>query len=1053
MPESYANLKGYSPDEDSQFGISSTNFPITFYDRPSTMLANLLRGDVDGMTRAMLSPDTLTPTQVKNVTDMLTKGKKPSPVMKTILDVATNPLVIIGLIMSLKYPMGSSKVLLDIRKGLLPKSAAFGKLTGGMHGALMKLATVPEAFETLFGITRETEKYMTKYGSMADDIFKRASAGKAVSKWDSYLVAARLDGLHKPGHYMVKALQNEPEYIAFMGGKDVPIAANIQNAMDSRLISLSDKLKGWYKEIRGTITSNEKMMENVNKALEKKGWKAGKDIDDYWPHRGGYSKYQKTKIRAMNKDQYHKFVKKDFRDKVGREEIDRLGGMFPEENALRALEETGAIKPGFMDNVIRPIMNRWATSASVEAGKIWDDVVKLNLDEVAQRREFTNRMTEYFKRGAGKHINFLGRVGSEKTARETLDAMAMSLQDAGVKGGTAVRDELFEIGKVLSAPPEYSMNVWETTQGYLNSVAKDYAWHGTGLGNKMGTIIDTPGIFRHAPHLESYLVDGLLPHIRGYNSYAQMQKVMNDSTYKSKILNWVKSHPMVEQTLGKNHKEALVDWLSKPGTLSSQSIGGQVANWFHLSTLGLNMSATSANSMQTFITTINQVGPRGIWRGLKGYAGEPGLIQRAEKYMGLVAKGASKPEAWKQAFPEFIEEMGEWSKTTERLLSGDVAQSGLLKMFKDKGVWEKVKGAMMLPFSTAEAGNQLLSFYSGRYHHLYQNAGRVATEGAKLSAEANKVGGSLSLLTQFAGGPLGIPSGIMNMNPMWRQYMHFPMRYLAYLHGSLRMGIDPSKMDWGTIGRALAGSTAMYIAGRNMLGMDLSRGLMVGALPLPGYEKAPFYPFPFVPPVAGIMGELGRAALTGEPRQLSSVGAMMVPGGIALQRAYRSMSPKYADYENPTQEGRIPLYNRDKALVGTLSPMELTLRAVGLRPMGVTSEQGAAKWILSQRDRIRKYRREYIQALFENDTQKAEKINQEFQKVYPELGELQVKKTDITALENRREMSRIHRITRGISKSYRPIFEQVIGTATLSRLSEDIEMGGAGALENYFPNQ
>jgi hypothetical protein len=334
---------------------------------------------------------------------------------------------------------------------------------------------------------------------------------------------------------------------------------------------------------------------------------------------------------------------------------------------------------------------------------------------------------------------------------------------------------------------------------------------------------------------------------------------------------------------------------------------------------------------------------------------------------------------------------------------------------------------------------------------MFQNAAKAGTE--VLSAEANKVGGSLALLTQFAGGPLGIPSGIMNMNPMWRQYMHFPMRYLAYLHGSLRMGVDPSKMDWGTIGRALAGSTAAYVTARNMLGMDLSRGLMVGALPLPGYEKAPFYPFPFVPPAAGIIGELGKAALTGDPRQLSSIGAMMVPGGIALRRAYRSVAPKYADYENPTPDGQVPLYNQEKALVGSATPMQLTLRAMGLRPMNFSQEQGAAQWILSQRDRIRKYRREYVMALFENDNQKAEDINKEFQKAYPELGPLQVKKTDLTALENRREISRLHRISKGISSSYRPLFEQIINSASLAQMTQDIDMGNLGALENYFPIQ
>jgi ribosomal protein S20 len=117
--------------------------------------------------------------------------------------------------------------------------------------------------------------------------------------------------------------------------------------------------------------------------------------------------------------------------------------------------------------------------------------------------------------------------------------------------------------------------------------------------------------------------------------------------------------------------------------------------------------------------------------------------------------------------------------------------------------------------------------------------------------------------------------------------------------------------------------------------------------------------------------------------------------------------------------------------------------------MSASAESGAAKWLVSQRDRIRTYRRDYTMALFQNDTAKAEKINREFQKVYPELGKIQIKKSDITALENRRQISRLQRISKGISSSYRPLFEQVIGEASLGKMTEDIQMNGLGSLENY----
>jgi hypothetical protein len=225
---------------------------------------------------------------------------------------------------------------------------------------------------------------------------------------------------------------------------------------------------------------------------------------------------------------------------------------------------------------------------------------------------------------------------------------------------------------------------------------------------------------------------------------------------------------------------------------------------------------------------------------------------------------------------------------------------------------------------------------------------------------------------------------------------------------------------------------------------------MVGALPLPSFEKAPFYPFPFVSPAAGVIGGVGKALLTGDASQLGSTAAMLVPGGIPLRRAYRNLSPRFADYENKTPDGRIPLYNDEGALLESVTPMQLTLRSLGIQSSDVAAEQGAAKWLLSQRDRIREYRRNYLQALMENDARKADSVNAEFQKVYPELGPIQVKKTDIKAMENRREISRLHRVARGIPTAYRPIFENIIGEASLGQMTQDIEQSSLGLIPNYL---
>jgi hypothetical protein len=124
---------------------------------------------------------------------------------------------------------------------------------------------------------------------------------------------------------------------------------------------------------------------------------------------------------------------------------------------------------------------------------------------------------------------------------------------------------------------------------------------------------------------------------------------------------------------------------------------------------------------------------------------------------------------------------------------------------------------------------------------------------------------------------------------------------------------------------------------------------------------------------------------------------------------------------------------------------------MGLKPSSVSAEVGAAKWLLSQRDRIREYRRKYTQAVFDNDPAEAEKLNTAFQKAYPELGPIQLKKSDIRAIRDRREMSRIQRISKGFSRGYRPIFEQVLADASLGQITQRIEEPGIAGLYGQLP--
>jgi len=552
-------------------------------------------------------------------------------------------------------------------------------------------------------------------------------------------------------------------------------------------------------------------------------------------------------------------------------------------------------------------------------------------------------------------------------------------------------------------------------------------------------------------------MDDLIPHVRGLKSYQEMQRSLNFSVHKAKIYEWVKNTPFVESALGSKAKNWLMDYFGKASNLSAEGLAGSVSRGFHLSTLGANISASSKNILQNWLTTINVVGVQGMYRGLMGTCGQEGALVKMERYLKHLSKGMKSKAAFQKAFPEFVKDAGDTSQIIESLMAGDVAKEGYTSLVRARGVWEKVKRGLMFPFSTSEAFNRITGYYAGRNSHIFQNAGKLASASAevrnKILSDAGEVGQALVTMSHFPGGPLGVPKAIMNIPSPARQFMHFPMRMAGFLHGSLRMGPDPSKLDWGTIGRTLAGSTAAYLGVKNLLGVDISAGLMTGALPVPTYEGAPFYPFPLVPPMFSVAGTAAKALMTGSTKGLGGAASMLVPGGIAARRLYRNVSPRFADYGNRGPDGSIPIYNDTHALIGSLSPMQMTLRALGIRSSNVAAEQGAAKWLLAQRERVRTYRRDYLQALYENDRRKADNINKEFQRDYPELGPIQLKKSDIKAMENRREITRLHRILKGMPRAYQPLFSQVINEAGLGTMAADIEAGSLGLVsQNLLPS-
>ena len=1089
-------MPGYNPETDVDlYGIGSLEFPTTLYDRPKLMLANLVRGNVDAMTRSMLAPDTLTPHEAQTLTNKLL-GKNPNKFLKTLTDVATNPLVIAGLALGVwKFPLGNTRYLIDLGA----KSKVMGYALNGLHSALTGLrgikATVSGKTLTLYEafteITKDQTKLIDEFAGDLKGIFKnfKRKYGK-LTKDELIGVGAIADrrGMENTVRYAMRTnkagVPYNPEAYAslkaagYTGKKGESLLRGVSNTERGRqLQGLGDQVADWHKRLFNRfpqdLESRKELLGKIAARGDHMPFELGEKLEGYGlSHLVQMDKYAKRLARSsMNRMTYSQFMKDATPSITGSLKKDGMLSLAGSSD-LTALAKLGWT-PGDFNSAVNMGVQRRTGELATAIGGLWKQAVETTLPGNQTVFKFRRLFLKYFRAtGPGRRFNLVPKLGGERDASAKILHMAGELQAARVAGTPArIASEINEMSSVIANPVRYTLNAADASQRYLSGMAASFPWIGRKSGSNLYKVLKDPAVKKIIDgnnHINDRIFNNLIPYYKGFKPWQQMQRAATVGQYKEKISSWLNYHPMAL----KMEKEApgLMGIAKKffaesIGPMGAEGAGAQISQWFYLSTLGANLSPAYKNLLQNPITAMMMpgIGPQGMARGMKTlwprmmggttqvWDEAAGVFKKKTFKRGFL-KSFKEEGSFKRHFPEYYEEIGMADAMTTAMRSGDIAEEGIgvPRMIGSK--WETFKKALLMPFQTSEGFNRLLGFYAGQESHVHhlKAAGKVI--GQEAVKDSMKVGRNLVDAAHFPGGPLGVPKMIQGWWSPARQFLHFPLRYAGFLQSSFRMGGKAGKWygDWGTAGRVMAGSAATYEVGKNLMGVDLSSGLAMGALPIPQYENAPFHPMPLVSPAVGVLGSLVKAAYSGDTSHLGATAALLVPGGIAARRAYKTVAPKYADYKNRTPEGRIPVYNDSKALIGTYTPMQMFLRTIGIKPSNVAQEQGAAKWVLSQRDKIRGYRRDYLQALYGNDRAKANQIQGEFQKAYPEFGPMEVKKSDITALKNRREISRLNRIMKGLPKDYRPLFQQAVGEASLSQMTQDIEMN-PGAMDIYFP--
>jgi len=980
------------------YGIS---FPVNIYDRPMLAMSNLLlRGDVDAATRAIFTPDSLSPSEMETLTRRFA-GPRPNRLVKTILDVATNPLVIAGLVGGyLLWPAAGGATLGELYMGLrkaVPETGLLGKWVGASFSRLRHLAGPNGSMhEAIMDVSRAMTDFASKnhdlraeaYGWLGSGVGKDGAAGHRMSAW------------------MQGWAQHSGE-LKNLYGIEGPISPGLQAKMEAGIageISAAAKTKNWSRAmIEKVLGSDVAARKDLEALAKERGVKVGDIIEDYFPHEATPNEWR----RAILKN-YRKGEKVDWTEPLSGHVLRRPGRNIPDLKQLRAMEARGEVRAGLADEL---------------QGKVEADVTSF-------RGQLAEALAQVKDRpGIDKVLKEL--IEQSDVSQSYLDVAGERLYSAATGvSGESVDSALDWAAKMIRTPGTYSLDFDPVWTHYVARMAPTYAFnveraaggamtHGQKIKALMAEFEATGQIKKGGADV--YLQEQLLPMMTGAKTARQVSRASVWGNWRLARADMLET-PIAKKLIPEDTRQWMVKNLRDLHGLDIETVGHGINEYLYLSTMGANLGPPTKNVFQNPLTFINLPG-MGVGAWAKG-VGE--TFTRGMAYLAD-APGMGAQKAFEKHFGDFIEMMGPRSGIIERMF-GEQAHVGI-PATGVRGVTEKVKAVMMAPFQFSELWvNRMPAFYGARARGLAWNYTRE---------EANRIAANVVDISHFTGGPAGMPSGVMDMWAPWRQFMQFPLRIVDFMGASTRMGANPSKMDFGTISRMVAASAGAYTVGKDMLGADVSQGLLAGAMPLPQYESAPFYPFPLVPPIVQMAGNVVKGVATGNAQPIADTATLLVPGGLAAKRLAKTLGPKRADYGNRTADGRVPVYNDQGGLIGAYSPLQLGLRAIGVMPADVAAERGAATWLIKQRDQIRGYRQKWLEAQMANDPVQADRVQADFQKRYPELGRLEFRKTDINAIQQRRETARVQRVIRGFPKAYKPLFENIVTEAQLGAFTQN----------------
>lgn len=954
------------------------------FDRPGLALKNLLAGDFSGAGRALYDPGSLSPEERKTLAERWGVGGTP---LEVILEVSTNPLVIAGLLLSMKYPTPSADSLAGFRGGVeklasrMPWAKYISPVSENYLGT-----KIPGLLQTALRERTTVQKFIVEGWA---DILQ----GRVLSLDEQLKVAALMDDLGNPHHPVWGQARS------FLRKKKLdPLADALENPLPqladapADLRDIARRTQGLLNRAWDKWLADPDNQQRLRRILGRRiGFQshlsAGelKQIANYWPHTRSMTPEERlSTIREWAKE----FVGSKAQRAANRglelrqapaATADRFGKMMPDPAHLRLL--------GASDDVIAAVSWRdeAAIAHAINAGEyVGPNAAVTALDHIGRPIYYTLKYAE----GVSHYIDDLSRAVA------------------------------FSIPPVKYAGPQ-TPSIGERLRESMNNILDE----GTDAARlAVRTLEDT-----------------IIPQVAGGLSVKQSERAMMWGAAKERAVRWL-SHPAAIKALG-SQQPKLVRWLTEDPGSSYYSVGSDIASHLYRSALGLpNVVPSMLNLLQPAAT----VGPLGIEYLTAGMAD---AAKQLTKYAELrLSKGVSKWKAMEQALDtDFIAGHLELNPTSQEAVIDQMeaivkrAFPGVSKI----GRWtDKLGDRLMGLFSHTEMYNRLSTFSAMKRKGMAElsswwfpdtdqvvQLAKSASDPARRKAAA-EFANQMTRATQFGSGPLERPQGTLNMWAPWAQFTTFPLRMLG-------LAIGPMMRNPGYIGRAAAMSGALYETAQHMLGTDISRGLLFGGLPEPS-GMGPFPVLPVVPPAAQIAGGAVLSLVTGESEHIRRSLPLLVPGGIGLARMLpmapggsavgQTVKKTYARWDMQTPDGRVPVYTGDDQLRGYYTPGQVLAASLGLGDVAGEREALLTKYILGQRDAIRGLKRQYMEALGQNDPQAAIRVQEEYERRYPGMGGLPVGNSDIRSLHLREDVTRLERLMETMPPELREEFHGVLST-------------------------